>query len=489
MMADSWMGKVLTGTVILLGVLAVPSYGQDMNWADERLLRQSGVGTSCEELIRLLGQHKWKPTTAVRVHKLIEQLGSESFEERERASRQLRAAGEIALPALERAAKHDDVEIADRAARCARKIQTEKAQIEAAIRVLVRRQDKGTVQKLLRLSNPLVRCRCLETVEFIGLWNSGARQAVLVAMGDEDERVKRAASSALAQRLEPEPKVLAEVLRCTQHGKPGVRAGAIFFLYKFKDRPKQCLPVILAAMKDRAACVRRYAAFVLLHFPGTEEGVTALIAALDDPDVAATKADSSVAHAAAWSLGCQGKVAAKAVPALIRKTNSKDTVLRYWAFQALGKLGQQDDTLASRVLPCLMAALSDKSVEVRIEAAGALSDMGPRGGASVGSLRKALKSTDISDPMLAKQLRSSILYALARMGIHAKAAVPELLAVVRDPHSSMSNRLDAVQALGGIGTRVRAVTVALHETLRQAMSDGDSVLIKVTVEALQQLGR
>src|SRR5262245_30687920 len=60
---------------------------------------------------------------APRVDRLIEQLGSDSFEEREAAERQLLALGETVLPALRKAAStHGDAEVRARAERIVRAI-------------------------------------------------------------------------------------------------------------------------------------------------------------------------------------------------------------------------------------------------------------------------------------------------------------------------------------------------------------------------------
>src|SRR5262245_5772989 len=64
------------------------------------------------------------PSQAEEIARLIRQLGSERFEEREAATRRLDALGEAALPALRRAAGGDeDIEIRRRAAALVRPIE------------------------------------------------------------------------------------------------------------------------------------------------------------------------------------------------------------------------------------------------------------------------------------------------------------------------------------------------------------------------------
>src|SRR5437868_1972554 len=60
---------------------------------------------------------------AARVKKLVEQLGSAEFQEREKAVEELDAVGEPALEALRKAAASDDAEIKTRAAKLVTKIE------------------------------------------------------------------------------------------------------------------------------------------------------------------------------------------------------------------------------------------------------------------------------------------------------------------------------------------------------------------------------
>lgn len=64
-----------------------------------------------------------KPPSAAEIRKLIDQLGSASFAEREEATAALDAAGEPALPGLRKAAESDDAEVRRRAGELLRKIE------------------------------------------------------------------------------------------------------------------------------------------------------------------------------------------------------------------------------------------------------------------------------------------------------------------------------------------------------------------------------
>jgi hypothetical protein len=65
-----------------------------------------------------------KPPTAAEIRKLIDQLGSGSFAEREEATAALDAAGEPALPGLRKAVESDDAEVRRRAGELLKKIET-----------------------------------------------------------------------------------------------------------------------------------------------------------------------------------------------------------------------------------------------------------------------------------------------------------------------------------------------------------------------------
>jgi hypothetical protein len=76
------------------------------------------------------------------IERLIKQLGSDSYAEREAASKALEAAGEVALPALEKAVNHPDIEIRRRAARLREAV---RSRLEAEALAAVKRLG-GTVE-------------------------------------------------------------------------------------------------------------------------------------------------------------------------------------------------------------------------------------------------------------------------------------------------------------------------------------------------------
>ena len=81
----------------------------------------------------------------VELSRLVEQLGSESYQEREAATRDLAALGERALPALKKAAASKDPEVRWRASKVAKPVEEEvrRRQIEAIKTSRLSPHDKG----------------------------------------------------------------------------------------------------------------------------------------------------------------------------------------------------------------------------------------------------------------------------------------------------------------------------------------------------------
>jgi hypothetical protein len=122
------------------------------------LFRKATLPSDDRSLLALLRQRSPRPEDLVQARKLVALLGSENFQERERASEQLRDLGPIALPVLKANVKHRDVEVArrvrpllaeaERVQRVERDLRLPLAR--AALRLLVRRRAEGAVPALLR---------------------------------------------------------------------------------------------------------------------------------------------------------------------------------------------------------------------------------------------------------------------------------------------------------------------------------------------------
>jgi HEAT repeat protein len=326
------------------------------------------------------------------VDRLVRQLGSTEFEEREEASRKLVEIGLPGLLQLRQSMEDPDAEIADRVKKCV-------AQIE---------------------------------------WNE--KPDFLVE--------------------ELGYKSLDDFLRAAKDPRPRVRAAGVYYLFQFGDQGKVVAPVLLEALHDRHALVRRQAARTLGFF-GAEKGVIpALIEALKDSDVVECRRELSVSAIASLSLGRIGRVgkgASAAVPALIDLANQGDDGLaaeggpQYMAMCALGSIAAKDQTTIPDVVPALVAVLRGQEGEVRGLAAFALSLIGPKAENAVPALIDALRDKARADPLVAKKIRENALYALRRIGPGATAATPVLVAMLLDNKLDYSDRQGAAEVLGAIG--------------------------------------
>jgi hypothetical protein len=185
------------------------------------------------------------------LRRLIDGLGDDSFEVRERSSQRLVRIGAPALPGLVRAAAAPDAEVRRRAEDCRRSIETpsDGPQIRAAARLVAERRPPGAVAVLL----DYLPCRTDEaTVE--------ALSAALVAVALRDGKPEPILVRALTDE-EPARRAAAGVALC--------RAGV----------PAQ-LPAIRKLLQDLDPHVRLRVGLALADL-GEKEAVPVLIALLD----------------------------------------------------------------------------------------------------------------------------------------------------------------------------------------------------------------
>lgn len=141
------------------------------------------------------------------------------------------------------------------------------------------------------------------------------------------------------------------------------------------------IPVLIMALKNEVALVRRNAAFALWHMrQEAAESVSALISVLKDPD-------EDVRSTAAIALGQIGSGTAPVIASLLTATKDPDAWVRTKATYALGEIGLDG-------VEALVAVLKDVESDVRIDAARALGDAGPSAASAVPELLKLFNDTD-----------------------------------------------------------------------------------------------
>jgi HEAT repeat protein len=120
--------------------------------ADAKLLREHGIAADGPSLLEFLRKRSLSEDQREQITRLILQLGSNVFRDREAATKELIRWGPPALPALRSALEDNDAEIARRAQRCIQAIESGPgtALPAAVIRTLARRHPPGAVAALLR---------------------------------------------------------------------------------------------------------------------------------------------------------------------------------------------------------------------------------------------------------------------------------------------------------------------------------------------------
>ncbi len=166
---------------------------------------------------------------------------------------------------------------------------------------------------------------------------------------------------------------------------------------------------------------------------------------------------------AAQKLGEIGSEAKSVAPDLASALNDVDEQVRFEAINALWAMGSD----AADVFPAVMAALKgDKSVEVRESAVRALADIDPS--LAVAPISAAL--TEDVDP----RVRLKAAEALSKLGRHATAAIPSLIAALNDTDYNV--RTAAVDALAEMGSEAKsAVPVLQAMANRSQLADPNAV--------------
>jgi HEAT repeat protein len=165
------------------------------------------------------------------------------------------------------------------------------------------------------------------------------------------------------------------------------------------------------------AAARRIAVMALIHSDLSAALFPELRAALKD-------GDAEVRSTAATAVGNLGAKAEPAVPALVaqlEKDSAKEA--RETAARALGRIGQAVPVNRAAVKPLTRAAAEDSDPVTRTVALGALAMMGEDVPGQVTALRRFLHH---EEPLV----RMKAAHALGMIGTAAKAASPEIVAVL-----------------------------------------------------------
>ncbi len=148
-----WNGRSLGILVGGLALILAPARAEEANStaADEQILKAAKVGADGDSLLEFFRKRTRKDADDARIRRLIEQLGDESYDAREKASQELIETGPAARPPLMKATDDKNLEVARRAAQCLEHIEEGPgaALPIAAARLLKLRKPAGAAEVLL----------------------------------------------------------------------------------------------------------------------------------------------------------------------------------------------------------------------------------------------------------------------------------------------------------------------------------------------------
>jgi 3-methyladenine DNA glycosylase AlkD len=167
------------------------------------------------------------------------------------------------------------------------------------------------------------------------------------------------------------------------------------------------------------------------------------------------------------AVACEKVASIEVIPDLISSLEDPDPVVRKESAQALGCIGKE----ATTAIPALTQTLGDEKKWVRIAAAWALGRIGPE---AIPSLTQALENQDAN-------IRAAAAWGLGYIGSEANESIPVLIQALGDEDETVCQA--AAWALGGIGS-------AAVPTLIQVLEDKDldADLRKYAAIALGQAG-
>jgi hypothetical protein len=221
---------------------------------DEVLLRENKIPTEGPLLLEYFRKRFTQGVSEARVAELIEQLGDDSFDQRQEASKQLVLLGQRAKKHLKDALKHPDLEVRYRAAACLKEIGSEAGLAlnvsAAAIRVLVKRKPAGVVgvlfNSLPRMDDESLASEIRQGLAELALKN-GKGHPVLVAGLKDKDAVKRAAAAVALCRGKANEQLPA-IRKLLEDADWKVRLSVALALVQM--RHKEGVPVLLALMEQ-----------------------------------------------------------------------------------------------------------------------------------------------------------------------------------------------------------------------------------------------
>jgi hypothetical protein len=240
---------VLPLVLLVAGLLAV---GRADEAADEGLLQKYEIPTDGPGLLEYFRSRSFDDPGLERLGKLVQELGDDSFDKRQAASKRLVAIGPPARAALRAGLTDPDLEIRHRAARCLAEIEKEaglRLQVSAAaVRILKARRPEGVVKVLFDYLPSAEEESIAEEVRLALAElavRDGKAHPVLVAGLKDRLRVKRAAAGQALLRAGAKDQLPA-VRRLLTDPDPLVRSAVAVGLATLKE--KEAVPALISLL-------------------------------------------------------------------------------------------------------------------------------------------------------------------------------------------------------------------------------------------------
>ncbi len=338
-----------------------------------------------------------KAAEAETVRRLIRQLGSEDFEVREKAVRQLVERGQAVMEALESASHSKDPEIARLARECINRIDPS---------LELRPQVMAWI-KQLRSPDEEVRDEAVSWLRKLGPKLAPFVEAVADVLDDPNVEVRNRAACVLGAAGASAEKALPKLLSVLKDKTPGtkmLRVGVMQALEDMGTPGRPAVPILLQILETEEPEMQRAAAVFLGNPTWADDRVgPALSKAL------CQSKDWDVQFSAAQSLAYLRKEPEKTISAIVQLLNSRsfktleEKLDKRSLVECLGEYG----TLAEPSIPCLIRIIQDWKQDelVRQETLRTLIRIGPAAQRAVPRL-KNVKDTlsDAEKDQILRQL-------------------------------------------------------------------------------------
>jgi len=218
---------------------------------DERVLRAAHVGTDGPALLEFFRKRTVNDVDSSRIEKLIEQLGDDSFDVRQKASAALAALGNVAVPLLNQATHSDDIEVVRRSEKCLEQIKAGSGAAVplAAARVLRQRKPPGAAAVLLAFlpsaENDLLSEEVRNTLAALAVRDGKPEKALVDGLGDKVPLRRAAAGEALCRAG---AKQLPAVRALLKDSEAAVRFKVAMALARARDR--EAVPVLIGMLGE-----------------------------------------------------------------------------------------------------------------------------------------------------------------------------------------------------------------------------------------------